>query len=196
MENKVLAFDAPSEAMFMLTDFSDNPDKYPLTAPSGRIEIFSETVAGFGLDGLPGHPVWQAPQEWLGAEAAKTYPLHLATHQPARRLHSQSGQSKFTRAGDVNGRQPPILNTIDAGTLGSADGELNRVFNGRGSCISAAKLSDNVLPGMAMMATRTWRDPDWDNDPACCKYGNANVLTADLPTSGIARGPRALTCLV
>jgi anaerobic selenocysteine-containing dehydrogenase len=93
--------------MFMLTDFSDNPDKYPLTAPSGKIEIFGETVAGFGLDGLPGHPVWQAPQEWLGAEAAKTYPLHLATHQPARRLHSQSGQSKFTRAGDVNGAPAP-----------------------------------------------------------------------------------------
>lgn len=196
METKVLAFEAPSQAMIMLKDFRDDPVKNPLTTPSGRIEIFSDTIAGFGLDGLPGHPVWQAPQEWLGATAAQIYPLHLVTHQPARRLHSQLDQSRHSRAGKLHGREPCLLNTADADSRGIGDGDLIRIFNVRGSCISAAKLSDNVRPGVAMMATGAWYDPDWENDPACCKHGNANVLTADLPTSEIAQGPGALTCLV
>ncbi len=196
IKNKTLSFDVPSEAMVMLKDFRDDPDKHPLTTPSGRIEIFSKAIAAFDLDGMPGHPVWRAPQEWLGSKAATNFPLHLVTHQPARRLHSQLDQSRYSRGGKMHGREPCMLNTADAEIRGIADGDLIRVFNGRGSCISAAKLSDNVLPGVAMMATGAWYDPDWENDPTCCKHGNANVLTADLPTSDIAQGPGALTCLV
>jgi biotin/methionine sulfoxide reductase len=118
------------------------------------------------------------------------------THQPARGLHSQLDQSRHSRAGKLHDREPCLLNAGDAETRGISDGDPIRIFNGRGSCISAAKLSDNVLPGVAMMATGAWYDPDWENDPTCCKHGNANLLTADLPTSEIAQGPRALTCMV
>ena len=38
----------------------------PLPTPSGQIEIFSETIAGFGYDDCPGHPAWIEPAEWLG----------------------------------------------------------------------------------------------------------------------------------
>lgn len=195
-ENKLLAFPAPAEAMVMLKDFRENPETHPLSTPSGRIEIFSDTIAGFGLEGLPGHPVWRAPQEWLGSATARTYPLHLVTHQPARRLHSQLDQSRHSRDGKLHGREPCLMNTEDAKSRGIGSGDLIRIFNGRGSCISAARLSDKVLPGAAMMATGAWYDPDWENDPDLCKHGNPNVLTADLPTSEIAQGPGALTCLV
>jgi biotin/methionine sulfoxide reductase len=47
-----------------------------------------------------------------------------------------------------------------------------------------------------MMATGAWYDPDWKGDENCCKHGNPNTLTQDLPTSEIAQGPGALTCLV
>ena len=50
----------------------------------------------------------------------------------------------------------------------------------------------NVL----MMATGAWYDPDWLGDENCCKHGNPNTLTRDLPTSEIGQGPGALTCLV
>src|SRR3546814_8543236 len=46
-------------------------------SPSGKIEIFSETVDGFGYDDCPGHPVWREPDEWLGAPLAERFPLHL-----------------------------------------------------------------------------------------------------------------------
>ena len=53
----------PQEPRIMLADFIADPDANPLSTPSGRIEIYSETVAGFDYEDCPGHPVWQAPDE-------------------------------------------------------------------------------------------------------------------------------------
>ena len=191
-----LGLDPPREARVMLQGFRKDPASAPLKTPSGRIEIFSETISGFGLQGNPGHPVWQETEEWLGAENIEQYPLHLVTHQPERRLHSQLDQSAHSRSGKVKGREPCRLNPKDAAARGIGDGDIVRLFNERGRCISAAKLDENVRQGVIMMATGAWYDPDWKNDPDCCNHGNPNVLTRDFPTSEIACGPSALSCLV
>ena len=47
-----------------------------------------------------------------------------------------------------------------------------------------------------MIATGAWYDPDLDGDDRCCKHGNPNTLTDDLPTAELAQGPSALSCLV
>jgi len=75
-------------------------------------------------------------------------------------------------------------------------GDLVRLHNGRGSCIGAAILDQGVRPGVVMIATGAWYDPDWEMDPDCCKHGNPNTLTADLPKSILAEGPCAQTCLI
>lgn len=186
----------PSEPCVMLKDFRVDPDANPLTTPSGLIEIFSETIASFALKGNPGHPVWQAPDEWLGSELAQIYPLHLVTHQPSRRLHSQLDQGPRSLAGKIKGREPCRINPEDAGSRGINDGDLVCLFNNRGSCISAAKIDADLRPGVIMLATGAWYDPDLANDPNRCKHGNPNVLTRDFPTSPLASGPSALTCLV
>ena len=80
----------------MFADFRRDPDAHPLKTPSGRIEIFSETVAGFAYEDCPGHPVWLAPPEWLGT-TDDTYPLHLLCNQPRTKLHSQLDQSLCLR---------------------------------------------------------------------------------------------------
>ena len=46
-----------------------DPAAAPLPTPSGRIEIASATIAGFGYDDCPGHPAWMEPAEWLGSRA-------------------------------------------------------------------------------------------------------------------------------
>lgn len=181
------------EPATMLQVFGDDPVANPLPTPSGRIEIFSETIESFGL---PGHPVWIEPAEWLGSPLAKTYPLHLISHQPERRLHSQLDHGSHSRAGKIHDREPCRLNPKDAATRGIGDGDLVRLHNGRGSCISAAILDQGVRPGVVMIATGAWYDPDWETDPDCCKHGNPNTLTADLPTSILAQGPSAQTCLI
>ena len=48
-------------------EFRADPVRAPLGTPSGRIEIFSAAIDGFGYPDCPGHPTWLPPTEWLGA---------------------------------------------------------------------------------------------------------------------------------
>ena len=189
----MVAFSPPAEPPTLLTAFREDPAAHRLSTPSGRIEIFSETIAAWGLDGQPGHPVWRAPVEWLG-EAGR-YPLHLVTHQPDRRLHSQLDQSSYSRAGKVAGRTPLVMHPDDAAARSLRDGDVLRVFNDRGACLAGLRIDDGLLPGVVTMETGAWLDLD-PATPGLCRNGNPNVLTPDRGTSEIAQGPAALSCLV
>ena len=58
----------PPERDFVLfEDFRRDPEAHPLKTPSGRIEIVSDTVAGFDYADCPPHPAWLPPVEWLGS---------------------------------------------------------------------------------------------------------------------------------
>ena len=76
--------DAPDSAHVMMADFRADPVANPLATPSGKIEIWSETIAGFGYDDCAPHPAWYAPPEWLGSADRGTR-LHLLGHQPTAR---------------------------------------------------------------------------------------------------------------
>ena len=90
-------FKDPEEHTIMLKEYRQDPVKYPLDTPSGKIEIFSSTVEGFNYEDCPGHPVWQEPVEWLG-NASKKYPLHLISNQPKDKLHSQLDHGCVSRS--------------------------------------------------------------------------------------------------
>src|SRR5262249_50745510 len=51
------------EPYVLIADFRADPARHPLGTPSGRIELFSEKIAGFGYEDCPGHPVWLEPAE-------------------------------------------------------------------------------------------------------------------------------------
>ncbi len=188
--------DAPPEPTVMLSDFRSNPESYPLTTPSGKIEIYSETVANFGYEDCPGHPTWLEPYEWLG-NAEKRYPLHLITNQPVNKLHSQLDHGSHSIASKVAGREPLSIHPNDAASRGLTDGDVVRLFNDRGACLGGVKVDDSLRPGVVQMSTGAWYDPE---DPlqtgSLCKHGNPNVLTRDKGTSKLGQGPSAHTCLI
>jgi biotin/methionine sulfoxide reductase len=184
----------PSQDFVLFEDFRGDPERHPLKTPSGRIEIASETIARFGYDDCPMHPTWIAPAEWLGDARAGTWPLHLVTHQPARRLHSQLDPGPVSLEGKVAGREPIRLNPEDAARRGIKHGDVVRVFNGRGACLAGAVLDADVMPHVAVMATGAWFDPSDEDRPE--RHGNPNVLTLDLGTSRLTQGPSALSALV
>jgi biotin/methionine sulfoxide reductase len=184
-----LELSALDDAIVMLADFRANPDDAPLSTPSGRIEIFSRTIHGFGYDDCPGHPAWLEPDEWLASPTARRFPLLLIANQPSTRLHSQLDVGAASERSKVQRREPVRLNPADAASRGVADGDVVRIFNDRGSCLAGAVLSDLVRPGVIQLATGAWYDPRDPADPdSMCVHGNPNVLTRDKGTSRLAQG--------
>jgi biotin/methionine sulfoxide reductase len=180
-----------------LGEFRTKPDESPLGTPSGKIEIYSSTVAGFNYEDCPGHPIWQEPLEWLGSKLTEKYPLHLITNQPKTRLHSQYDNGGYSKEHKINGREPVTINPIDASNRGISEGDIVRLFNDRGACLAGAQVSDDVMPGVIQLSTGAWFDPLEPGIPGSLDvHGNPNVLTIDKGTSSLAQGPSAMTALV
>mgnify|MGYP001159209690 CR=1 FL=1 len=169
--------------------FRQDPDASPLATPSGKIEIFSQTIANFGYDDCGGHPQWYPPR--AGTEVAddeSRYPLHLVCNQPHQRLHSQLDYGDFSRSTKIRGREPVRINPADAALRDISDGDIVRLFNGRGACLAAAVLSEDVRQGVMQLSTGAWFEPhDPAADKAMCIHGNPNILTRDLGTSKLAQ---------
>ncbi len=171
--------------------FRENPRDFPLDTPSGKIEIFSQTIADFGYHDCPGHPVWHPPEEWLGAALSAQFPLHLVSPQPGDKLHSQMECA----LADIPGERPMpvVINPADAAQRGVNHGDLVLVFNQRGKCRARAQVTDDIRQGVISLSTGAWYNPDEKGQDV---QGNPNVLTRDLGTSRIGQGSSAHTTLV
>ena len=187
----------PERQDALLADFRADPSAARLKTSSGRIEIFSDTIDGFGYEDCPGHATWIEPDEWLGSKRAATYGLHLISNQPASRLHSQYDSASHSRGQKINDREVIRINPADAAARRIAEHDIVRVHNDRGSCLAAVVFSDAMRAGVVQLSTGAWYDPV---DPAAAdsldKHGNPNVLTRDRGTSRLAQGPSAQSCLV
>ena len=185
----------PAREFVLFEEFRRDPERHPLKTPSGKIEIRSATIAGFGYAECPQQPSWVPPAEWLGSPQAARWPIHLVTHQPKTRLHSQMDPGPVSQASKVAGREPIRINPADASERNIRDGDVVRVFNDRGACLAGAIIDPAVMPRVAAMATGAWFDtPDGADDPE--RHGNPNVLTLDIGTSRLAQAPSALSVLV
>ena len=169
----------------ILRAFRDDPDGQPLPTPSGKVQISSAVVAGFGYADCPGHPAWLPQHDAPDAQ----HPLYLVANQPATRLHSQLDFGGHSAAGKIRGREVCRLHPRDATARGIADGDIVRLFNSRGACLAAARVTEEVMAGVVQLPTGAWYDPE---DPTAerpmCVHGNPNVLTRDVGTSSLAQG--------
>ncbi len=196
-ERETISLPPAEREAVLMEEFRADADGQPLATPSGKVEIFSDSIAGFGYDDYPGHPAWVEPYEWLGAASAQAFPLHLITNQPRTRLHSQFDPGRVSQASKIQGREPMVMHPEDAAARGIAEGDVVRVFNARGACLAGVILSDSVMQGVVQLSTGAWYDPeDPSVEGSLCKHGNPNVLTRDVGTSRIGQGPSAQTTLV
>jgi len=176
-----------------LSEFRSDPTAHPLGTPSGRIELWSETIAGFEYEDCPPHPAWMEPYERLGGRESDRWPLHLVSNQPTVRLHSQYDHTEPSQGSKVAGREPIRIHSKVAKERDISEGEVVRVFNDRGSCLAGVVIDDSLMPEVVQLSTGAWYDPD---PTGMCRAGNPNVLTRDKGTSKLAQGPSAHTCLV
>ena len=168
-----------------LRRFRTDPIAHKLGTPSGKVEVNSEVIAGFGEADCPGHPTWLPTSQQPTAQA----PLHLIANQPSTRLHSQLDFGGHSAAAKHRGREVARMHPDDAAARGIADGGIIHLFNERGACLAAVHVTDRIRRGVVQLPTGAWFDPaDPENDIALCVHGNPNVLTRDIGTSGLAQG--------
>ncbi len=186
----------PAQATVMLKPFRDDPVARPVSTATGRIEIYSPTIAAFDYDDCPGHTMWMEPAEWLGGDTSR-FPLHLISNQPSTKLHSQLDHGSYSRAAKIGCREPIVLHPEDARQRELEMGDVVRVFNDRGACLASVAIDDGIRRRVAQMSTGAWFDPLVPGVPgSLCKHGNPNVLTLDKGTSRLGQGPVAHSCLV
>lgn len=166
-----------------------DPAGHALGTPSGRVELASAVVAGWGYAECPGHPAWLAPTEAPGPGAR----LWLVANQPATRLHSQLDFGRHSQRAKRRGREVLSLCPGDAAARGISDGDAVRVFNARGACLAVARVTTDVMAGVVQLPTGAWFDPDADG---MCRHGNPNVLTRDVGTSRLSQGSSGQLCAV
>ncbi|MFP5021723.1 molybdopterin-dependent oxidoreductase [Pseudonocardia phyllosphaerae] len=182
----------------ILARFRRDPAGHPLPTESGRIQVGSDRIAAYGLDDHPGHPAWIAPAE----VPDERHPFWLVANQPATRLHSQLDFGAHSAGAKRSGREVVRIHPGDAAALGIGDDDVVRIFNDRGACLAAARLTDDIASGVLQLPTGAWWDPRPDperpeyGDDGLCVHGNPNAVTRDRGTSGFAQGCTGQLCAV
>ena len=130
--------------------------------PSGKCEFFSETAKGMGMDPLP---AYTPPRESaLSAPAlAKKYPLAFISPPARNFLNSSFANLPF--ALKEAGEPYLDIHPDDAAARGIAEGDAVRIFNGRGSFVTRARLSERARPGVVAALSVWWKklSPDGRN---------------------------------
>ena len=98
-ENGVARFAAPKDAVAFAAQIRD-PDKHKFTTPSGKIEIYSMTMAAkpdpYGLGIMPPIPTWFEP-----VEPDAKYPLMLCSPKSRARTHTNSAATSRCWRGSI-----------------------------------------------------------------------------------------------
>lgn len=196
-EKGYFKFDKIDEKKSFNTAYSayrKDPETNKLKTPSGKIEIFSQKVADFGIQSMPGYPKWNEPHEWLGGQNIAATPFALVSPHSKWRLHNQLDNDEILREfSKISGKEPVLINSQIAQNLGIAQGDIIKVFNSRGAILCGADIRDDVPRDVVIVREGAW----WDrHDDGICHSGNANVLTLDKGSSDLANSNVAHTCLV
>lgn len=192
IQGDIVELPDPAPTQVFLAEFRADPEGQPLPTPSGRIELYSERIAGFELAECPGHASYLPPRDVV----AQTGPLYLLSGQPATRLHSQFDNGAHSLGRKIAGREPVLIHPEDAEPRGIADGDVVELSNARGRCLAGARVTDAIRPGCVFLWTGAWYDPEYGAPQNRDRHGNPNVLTHDLRTSPLSQGPAAHSAMV
>ena len=155
-----------------------DPRNNPFSTPSGKIEIYSQQIADMGNPLLPPIPTYLETWESPGDPLARRYPIQLITNHCKRRALAKWDNIPWLRELMP---QEITISTADANDRGIESGDVVRVFNDRGEVRVPACVTDRIMPGVAILPSGAWYDPD---DKGVDRGGCANVLTNDEPSPG------------
>lgn len=144
-----------------ISAFYKDPERNPLSTPTGKIELYSARLAQYFPDDLERPPVphWiessETHDERLSGERAKKYPLLVISNHPRHRIHAQCDDISWTReipTCKVRGfdgymYEPLWINPKDAEKRCISSGDLVKVYNERGTVLAGAIVWERIIPG-------------------------------------------------
>lgn len=120
------------------------PAAQEFRTPSGRLEIYSETLA---QQGVPPMPTWE--EDPIEAADAARWPLRLLTAPGYFQAHTAYAASPFLRKRE--GEPCAILHPDEASRRGLVEGQKVLLFNDRGKVGLVLRVSDEVRPGVVLV---------------------------------------------
>ena len=187
-ETGLFKWNRPVVADIPFKQFRQDPEGSSIPTPSGKIEIFSETLwnlsqtwklpPGDVISALPEfHSTWGMP----GDPDATEYPLQVIGHYYKQRTHSSYGNNPWLA--DV-APQNLWMNPLDAKKRKSKSGDRVLVFNQFGQTEVLVKITPRIMPGVLSLPQGAWFKPD---EKGTDRNGCINVLTNQRP-SPLAKG--------
>jgi anaerobic dimethyl sulfoxide reductase subunit A len=185
-EHGLARLPAPEDAVAFAQEVRD-PARHPFSTPTGKIEIYSTSIAAnpdpHGLGHIPAIPTWIPPHA-----GDPSHPLELISPKSRARTHSTHDNQEILARAD---KQDVWMHSADAAARGIVDGQAVRVFNQRGATVLPAHVTDRIARGVVSIKEGAWFTP---GESGTDTRGCANVLTEDRATP--AGAPTYNTCLV
>lgn len=177
------------EPVVGLKSYRDDPVANALQTPSGKIEIYSETLANLNdtweLDDdqeIYPIPLFHGGFQGYG-EVTEEFPLYLSGWHHKSRTHSSFG---FIEELEQAARQQLWINPADADPRGIKSGDIVAVKSPAGEVRIEARVTNRIIPGTVGMPQGAWHKADMNGDKvdhgACI-----NTLTTYKPTP-LAKG--------
>ncbi len=142
---------------FARLNLPENPHR-PFAAgrfptPSGRVELYSESMARQGFDPLPEHRALVEGHE-ADQDVRRRFPLQLLTPSAHHLLNSSFGAVDSL----VRKESRPTLeiHPLDAARRHIRDGDQVRAWNERGACLLFARVTDDVRQGVVVSPSVWW----------------------------------------
>ncbi len=187
-----------------MTGFYNDPEAWPLDTPSGKLEFWSEALAENFPDDLERQPMakwivggskedgW-THDESLWGERAKDYPLLMVANPARYRIHVQGDDIMWFREIEtckVKGKdgylyEPIWIGPEDAAARGIEAGDIVKLFNDRGAILTAARISERVIPGAVVVHKGSRVDPI---APHLDRGGSTNLLSPNECVSKHCKG--------
>ena len=156
-----------------LSEFYENPEKTPLSTPSGKIEFYSQRLSEqFPSDEerppVPHYiPFGETHQESRLHKRSRTYPLLVVSNHARWRCNAELDDVSWLReistckvkGSDGYYYEPLWINPVDAATRNIQNGDIVRVYNERGGVLGGAYVTERILPGAVSMDHGARYDP-------------------------------------
>jgi len=143
-------------------NFYKDPEKYPLSTPTGKLEFEATGLLKHFPSDLerPPVPKWIAKgishEETIGTERSKKYPLLVCSNHPRWGVHSQHDDITWLREIETckvkgpDGYQyhPVWLHPLEAEKRGIKHGDIVSIYNDRGTVLGSAYVTERLMPGV------------------------------------------------